>query len=103
MSVNSPFEIDERTRFLGFDLDGEATEYLPYLNLRRIKFSEGSSREKEKIEIHFEFAQATIEGKNLKELVSLIRHETLSILRKGISTDPNHPEISNIRLVFPQS
>lgn len=98
--MSAPFEMSDRTRFLGFEFDDGHQEYFSYLNLREFRHELVDPKEGiERLELFFDPGLGVIQGKNLKRLIPALLQEQVTLLRKGIHEDPEMPEISKVRFV----
>ena len=90
------FEKDDEAIYIDFESeDGSTHESQSYLSLRTRKFEylKGST---ESFTLNFDQARVKVTGEKLKNLYDLIGKHKVSILRKGLSTEPDEPSVKII-------
>jgi hypothetical protein len=94
---NSPV-VTAETRFLAAETN-EKTYLFPYIGLRLAELSEIAGRKNRWLfELHFDLGIVRIRGNNLRTLIEEFQHERVFSIRKGISMDPNLPEIDSVEV-----
>ena len=96
-SEPSCLEFDE-TRFIAFETDQE-TFLFPYLHLRRVRYCD-LNRSQEEGQIDFTFDQALVQiiGIRVKTLLPEIQREQVFLIRTGICTDWEAPQIKTVQV-----
>ena len=96
------FKEDANALYLGVVDDAGGIESYNYINLAKCLF-EKSGKDEETITLHFYPDVIQIIGRSLGGLFDAIEHHNISRVRRGISEDPNSPQIKNITKLKPKS
>lgn len=92
-------EVDDRSRYLGVESAEGEIRFFSYLSLRHfvIQHGEFDPKKLEQMDLYFDEAIVSIEGRGLMKLTIGIRRETIAVVRIG--SDPSgNVEISKIHV-----